>query len=236
MYTRRGDTDLIVVDGRAVASSSATRSTIAIETHTADAVLFCNRRLRQRLLPVDERQGQQRDRGVAHHMRTGGAFFANPRFPRSTLTCIPVHGDFQSKLTLMSESLAAQRRAHLCRRRRSRATTARPFPERARLLPRAPVSRREPGRATWPHRRQRGLRRWPRRRARRPGRLSGFCRDAIAATARNGDPGGGNLFQMYERSPLRTRMKCRCDSPGDPTTTMGGSRVDYNPQSIPPSS
>ena len=62
-----------------------------------------HRRLRQRLLPVDQRDELQRHRGVAGAPR--GAYFANPCYTQIHPTCIPQSDDTQSKLTLMSESL-----------------------------------------------------------------------------------------------------------------------------------
>ena len=90
-----------------------------------------HRRLRQRLLPLDQRQGAATSppRGG----RTSAArCFANPCFTQIHPTCIPASDDFQSKLTLMSESLRndgrvwvpeADRR-HRARPTRSPRTTA----------------------------------------------------------------------------------------------------------------
>ena len=76
-----------------------------------------------------------------------GALFANPCFTQIHPTCIPVTGEHQSKLTLMSESLRNDGRVWVPRRR---ATAARrpDSRSRARLLPGAPLSQlRQPGAA-----------------------------------------------------------------------------------------
>jgi succinate dehydrogenase / fumarate reductase flavoprotein subunit len=62
-----------------------------------------HRRLRQRVLPFHQRDGLQRHRAWRAAKR--GALFANPCYTQIHPTCIPVSGDYQSKLTLMSESL-----------------------------------------------------------------------------------------------------------------------------------
>ena len=63
-----------------------------------------DRRLRQRLLPVDQREelATSPPRGAPSKQ---GAYFANPCYTQIHPTCIPASDDFQSKLTLMSESL-----------------------------------------------------------------------------------------------------------------------------------
>ena len=62
-----------------------------------------HRRIRHRVLPLDQRGQFQRDSAWRAHKR--GALFANPCFTQIHPTCIPVTGNHQSKLTLMSESL-----------------------------------------------------------------------------------------------------------------------------------
>jgi hypothetical protein len=61
------------------------------------------RRLRQRVLPEHQRHDVQHHRRWRAHRR--GAFFGNPCYTQIHPTCIPVSGEYQSKLTLMSESL-----------------------------------------------------------------------------------------------------------------------------------
>ena len=70
-----------------------------------------DRRLRQRLLPLHQRHGLQRHRDLAR-LQAAAPAFANPCYTQIHPTCIPVTGDHQSKLTLMSR-VAAQRRPRL---------------------------------------------------------------------------------------------------------------------------
>ncbi len=60
--------------------------------------------IRERFLPVHQRHGLRNTTAIwkAHK---AGAYFGNPCFTQIHPTCIPVSGDYQSKLTLMSESL-----------------------------------------------------------------------------------------------------------------------------------
>ena len=102
-----------------------------------------HRRLRQRLLPVDQRHGLQRHRRLAGAPR--GACFANPCFTQIHPTCIPQAGDYQSKLTLMSESLRNDGRIWVPGSRRDAGRRRDPR-GRARLLPGAHVPElRQPG-------------------------------------------------------------------------------------------
>ena len=103
MHTRHEMLELIVVDGRA-------RGVVIRDMVTGRSILLCrrggagHRRLQQCVLPVHQRHGVQRHSHLAGLHRKG-AYFANPCFTQIHPTCIPVSGDYQSKLTLMSESL-----------------------------------------------------------------------------------------------------------------------------------
>ena len=128
--------------------------------------------------------------------------FANPCYTQIHPTCIPVSGDYQSKLTLMSESLRNDGRVWVPKKAGDkRAPDADPR-RRARLLPRAQVPElRQPGAAR--HRlarRQGGLRRGPRRRARAAAASTSTSPTPSSASARTrSDERYGNLFDMYER-------------------------------------
>ena len=118
-----------------------------------------------------------------------GAAFANPCYTQIHPTCIPVSGEYQSKLTLMSESLRNDGRVWVPEEA-GRQAPARPDPRgRARLLPRAEVPQlRQPGPAR--HRLARGqggLRRGPRRGAGRARRVPRLRRRDQAAGRRH-DP------------------------------------------------
>ena len=118
---------------------------------------------------------------------SAGAAFANPCYTQIHPTCIPVSGEYQSKLTLMSESLRNDGRVWVPKRAGDD-RAARPDPRgRARLLPRAQVPELRQPRAAR-HRlagRQGGLRRGPRRRAGRPRRLPRLRRRHQAARRRH---------------------------------------------------
>ena len=129
-----------------------------------------------------------------------GAAFANPCYTQIHPTCIPVSGDYQSKLTLMSESLRNDGRVWVPKTA-GRQAAARPDPRgRARLLPRAQVPELRQPRAARHRlaRRQGGLRRGPRRRPRRPRRLPRLRRRHQAPRrGRRSREKYGNLFDMY---------------------------------------
>ena len=103
LKTRQEMLDLIVIDGKARGIITRNLITGALERHLGDAVLLCTGGY-----------------GNAYYLSTmainsngsalwccykRGAAFANPCFTQIHPTCIPVSGDYQSKLTLMSESL-----------------------------------------------------------------------------------------------------------------------------------
>jgi succinate dehydrogenase / fumarate reductase flavoprotein subunit len=95
--------DLIVVDGRA--RGIVTRNLVSgkIESHVADAVLLCTGGYSNVYFLSTNAKGCNVTAIWRAHRR--GAGFANPCFTQIHPTCIPQSGDYQSKLTLMSESL-----------------------------------------------------------------------------------------------------------------------------------
>jgi succinate dehydrogenase / fumarate reductase flavoprotein subunit len=153
----------------------------------------------QRVLPVDEREELERDGAWRAHKR--GAMFANPCYTQIHPTCIPVSGDHQSKLTLMSESLRNDGRVWVPLKA-GRQAAAPDIPEgRARLLPRAPLPElRQPGAAR--HREPRGqggVRRGARRRRDGARRVPRLRRLDQALGKKTIAERYGNLFEMYER-------------------------------------
>jgi succinate dehydrogenase / fumarate reductase flavoprotein subunit len=103
MYTRHEMLDLIVIDG--VARGIVVRSLVTgkVEAHMADAVLLCTGGyVRAYYLSTNAMNSNGTAAWRAHKR---GAFMANPCFVQIHPTCIPVQGEKQSKLTLMSESL-----------------------------------------------------------------------------------------------------------------------------------
>lgn len=103
MYTRREMLDLIVVDGRAVGIVVRNLVTGKLETHTADAVCLATGGYGNVFFLSTNAKGCNVTANWRAYKR--GAYFANPCYTQIHPTCIPVHGDYQSKLTLMSESL-----------------------------------------------------------------------------------------------------------------------------------
>ncbi|MCP4601182.1 MAG: succinate dehydrogenase (quinone) flavoprotein subunit, partial [Proteobacteria bacterium] len=103
MYTRYEMLDLIVVDGKA--RGIVTRNLVngKIETHLADAVVLSTGGYGNVFYLSTNAKNSNATAAWRCHKR--GALFANPCFAQIHPTCIPVHGDYQSKLTLMSESL-----------------------------------------------------------------------------------------------------------------------------------
>ena len=103
MYARREMLDLVVVNGRAVGIIVRNLVTGAIERHAADAVILATGGYGNVFYLSTNAKGSNVTAAWRAHKR--GAFFANPCYTQIHPTCIPVHGDYQTKLTLMSESL-----------------------------------------------------------------------------------------------------------------------------------
>jgi succinate dehydrogenase / fumarate reductase flavoprotein subunit len=103
MYPRTEMLDLIVVDGQA--RGIVTRNLLdgKIDVHMADAVILATGGYGNVFYLSTNAKGCNVTASWRAHKR--GALFANPCFTQIHPTCIPVAGDYQSKLTLMSESL-----------------------------------------------------------------------------------------------------------------------------------
>jgi len=229
MYPRTEMLDLIVIDGRA--RGIVTRDMVSgkIETHLADAVVLCTGGYGNVFYLSTNAKGCNVTATWRAHRK--GALFANPCYTQIHPTCIPVAGDYQSKLTLMSESLRNDGRVWVpkkkedCQKRPSDIVEAdrdyyleRKYPSFGNLVPRDIASRNakevcDEGRGVGPG----GL---------------GVYLDFSDAISRVGKAKVaeryGNLFQMYERitgdDPYTTPMRIY------PAIhyTMGGLWVDYN--------
>ena len=103
MFPRTEMLDLIVIDGRARGIVTRNLVTGAIESHLADAVILGTGGYGNVYFLSTNAKGSNTTAIWRAHKR--GAFFGNPCFTQIHPTCIPVSGDYQSKLTLMSESL-----------------------------------------------------------------------------------------------------------------------------------
>jgi succinate dehydrogenase / fumarate reductase flavoprotein subunit len=95
--------DLVVIDGQAKGIITRNINTGAVERHAADAVILATGGYGNVFNLSTYARGSNATAIWRAHRR--GAGFANPCFTQIHPTCIPVSGDYQSKLTLMSESL-----------------------------------------------------------------------------------------------------------------------------------
>ncbi|MFZ0612614.1 MAG: fumarate reductase/succinate dehydrogenase flavoprotein subunit [Desulfobacterales bacterium] len=103
MFPRREMLDLVVADGRARGIVARNLITGQIETHAAHAVVLCTGGYGNVFFLSTNAMASNVSASFKAYKR--GAYFANPCFTQIHPTCIPVHGTYQSKLTLMSESL-----------------------------------------------------------------------------------------------------------------------------------
>jgi succinate dehydrogenase / fumarate reductase flavoprotein subunit len=103
MYPRTEMLDLIIIDGRARGIVTRDMVTGKIESHLADAVVLGTGGYGNAFYLSTNAKGCNTTAIWRAHRK--GALFANPCFTQIHPTCIPVSGDYQSKLTLMSESL-----------------------------------------------------------------------------------------------------------------------------------
>ena len=103
MYNRHEMLDIVLVDGKARGIIARNLVTGEIERHSAHAVVLGSGGYGNVFYLSTNAMGSNVTAAWKAHKR--GAFFANPCFTQIHPTCIPVAGDHQSKLTLMSESL-----------------------------------------------------------------------------------------------------------------------------------
>lgn len=103
LYPRHEMLDLVVVDGVARGITTRNIETGAIESHAAHAVVLATGGYGN--VYYLSTNAKNSNVTAAWRCHKKGALFANPCFTQIHPTCIPVSGDYQSKLTLMSESL-----------------------------------------------------------------------------------------------------------------------------------
>jgi succinate dehydrogenase / fumarate reductase, flavoprotein subunit len=103
LHTRKEMLDLVLVDGVARGAIFRNLVTGELERHEADAVIMATGGYSRVFYLSTNAMGCNVTATWRAHKR--GAYFANPCFTQIHPTCIPVTGDHQSKLTLMSESL-----------------------------------------------------------------------------------------------------------------------------------
>jgi succinate dehydrogenase / fumarate reductase flavoprotein subunit len=103
MYTRRDLMDVVIVDGLARGIIVRNLITGEIERHSAHAVVLATGGYGNVFFLSTNAMSSNGSAIWKAYKK--GAFFGNPCFTQIHPTCIPVHGEYQSKLTLMSESL-----------------------------------------------------------------------------------------------------------------------------------
>jgi succinate dehydrogenase / fumarate reductase, flavoprotein subunit len=228
MYPRTEMLDLVVVDGRARGIVVRDMVTGKIESHAGDAVVLGTGGYGNVFYLSTNAKGSNVTAIWRAHKR--GAAFANPCYTQIHPTCIPVSGDYQSKLTLMSESLRNDGRVWVPKRKGESRRPAdipenerdyyleRRYPSFGNLAPRDIASRA--AKAVCDEGRGVG-----------PGGL-GVYLDFADAIKRAGIQAirerYGNLFEMYQRitddDPYEVPMRIY------PAVhyTMGGLWVDYN--------
>jgi succinate dehydrogenase / fumarate reductase flavoprotein subunit len=228
MYPRTEMLDLVVIDGRARGIVVRNMLTGRVESHAADAVVLGTGGYGNVFYLSTNAKGSNATAIWRAHKR--GAAFANPCYTQIHPTCIPVSGEYQSKLTLMSESLRNDGRVWV--------------PQRA-------GDGRPPSEIPEGERDYYLERRYPSFGNLSPRDIASRAAKAVCDEGRGVGPGGrgvyldfadaikrlgaetireryGNLFEMYQRitdeNPYRVPMRIY------PAVhyTMGGLWVDYN--------
>ena len=103
MYTRTEMMDIVIVDGKCRGIVTRNLITGEIDAHFGHAVILATGGYGNVFFLSTNAMGS--NGSAAWKAYKKGAYFANPCYVQIHPTCIPVHGEFQSKLTLMSESL-----------------------------------------------------------------------------------------------------------------------------------
>ncbi len=228
MYPRTEMLDLVVIDGKARGIITRNLVTGKIDAHVADAVCLATGGYGNVYFLSTNAKGSNATACWRAYKR--GAFFANPCFTQIHPTCIPVTGEYQSKLTLMSESLRNDGRIWVPKQKGDHRPPnqipeserdyylERKYPSFGNLVPRDVASRN----AKYVCDEGRGV---------GPGGLGVYLdfRDAIRRLGRQViKERYGNLFDMYQRitdeDPYQVPMRIY------PAIhyTMGGLWVDYH--------
>ncbi|WP_289053569.1 fumarate reductase/succinate dehydrogenase flavoprotein subunit [Carboxylicivirga marina] len=103
LYTRTEIVDIVMVDGKARGVIARDLVTGKFQRHFGHAVVLATGGYGNAFFLSTNAMGSNGSAAIKAYQK--GAAFANPCFAQIHPTCIPVHGEFQSKLTLMSESL-----------------------------------------------------------------------------------------------------------------------------------
>ncbi len=236
MYTRHEMLDLVLVGGKAKGIVTRDLVTGAVESWSSDVVVVCTGGYGNVFYLSTNAQGCNVTATFRAHRR--GAGFANPCYTQIHPTCIPVHGEDQSKLTLMSESLRNDGRVWVPKNKADCGKPAAEIPEEDRdyflerkypsygnLAPRDIASRA----AKEVCDEGRGVGQMV------DGKRLGVYLDFSAAIKRLGEAEVraryGNLFDMYENITGENAYKQPMRIFPAVHYTMGGLWVDYNLQS-----
>ncbi|MGB3096174.1 MAG: fumarate reductase/succinate dehydrogenase flavoprotein subunit [Candidatus Deferrimicrobiaceae bacterium] len=234
MFPRTEMLDLVVVDGEAKGITLRDLITGEIRCHTGDAVLLCTGGYVNVFYLSTMAMGASVSAVWKAYKK--GAFFANPCYTQIHPTCIPQSGDYQSKLTLMSESLRNDGRCWVPRKQEDKRPPndipeedrdyylERKYPSYGNLAPRDIASRAakeqcDDGRGVGPGGRGVNL----------------DFRDAIGRLGEETiRERYGNLFEMYERITDENGYQVPMRIYPAPHYAMGGLWVDYNMMSTIP--
>jgi succinate dehydrogenase / fumarate reductase flavoprotein subunit len=229
MFPRTEMLDLVVIDGRARGIVTRNLVTGKVESFLADAVVLATGGYGNVYYLSTNAKGSNATAIWRAHRK--GAFFANPCYTQIHPTCIPRSGDYQSKLTLMSESLRNDGRIWVPKKKEDCGKPPNEIPEEDRdyylerkypsfgnLAPRDIASRAakeqcDDARGVGPGGR-------------------GVYLDFAASIKRLGEAAirerYGNLFEMYERITDENAYKQPMRIYPAPHYSMGGLWVDYN--------
>jgi succinate dehydrogenase / fumarate reductase flavoprotein subunit len=130
MFSKAEMMDLVVVEGHAKGIVVRDMTTGEISSHAGDAVLLCTGGYGNVFYLSTNARGCNVTATYRAYKR--GALFANPCYTQIHPTCIPVSGEYQSKLTLMSESLRNDGRVWVPKRKEDCAKEPKEIPEDAR--------------------------------------------------------------------------------------------------------
>ena len=229
MFPRTEMLDLVVVDGEAKAITVRDLITGEIRVHVGDAVVLCTGGYVNVFYLSTNAMGCSVTALWKAHKK--GAFFANPCYTQIHPTCIPQAGDYQSKLTLMSESLRNDGRIWVPKKKEDCGKPAnqiaeedrdyyleRKYPSFGNLAPRDISSRAAKEQCD----EARGV---------GPGGRGVYLdfRDPIKRFGENViRERYGNLFEMYERITDEDGYKVPMRIYPAPHYSMGGLWVDYN--------
>ncbi len=227
-FERREMLNLILIDGKARGIVVRNLRTGEIESHTADAVVLATGGYSNVFFLSTNAMACAVTAAWKAHKQ--GAFFANPCYTQIHPTCIPVSGELQSKLTLMSESLRNDGRVWVSKTKSDKRPPTeikeeerdyfleRIYPSFGNLAPRDIASRQAKFRVDEGH----GV---------GPTGVAVYLdfKDAIQRLGKSAiSEKYGNLFQMYEKITAENPFEMPMRIFPAPHYTMGGLWVDYN--------